>query len=68
MERITNGHAAYNLDTYEVIICSRGNHLKRKVAQVQRYNKAYNYMPSRWVFAHGKDVFRKLERKILKHR
>ena len=46
-------HAACNITTGEVITCSRGRALKRRVAQIERWNKAHGYGHGEWVFAHG---------------
>lgn len=46
-------HAACNIITGEVITCSRGRALKRRIAKIERWNKANGYGRGEWVFAHG---------------
>ena len=46
-------HAAFNITTCEVITCSTGNGLKRRVAAVERWNNIHGYGRGEWVFAHG---------------
>ena len=51
----TRTHAAANRITGEVLTSNHGNHLKRRVAQVERWNLRHGYGAGEWVFAHGKD-------------
>jgi hypothetical protein len=46
-------HAAMNLITGEVLTTNRANHLKRRVAQTSRWDRAHGFASGRWVFAHG---------------
>ena len=60
----TRTHAAFNLITGEVLTTNHGRHLKRRVAQVERWNLQHGYGAGKWVFAHGNDWREKTRRKI----
>lgn len=57
-------HIAYNLITGEVIMTTRGNHLKRLVARDERWNIANGYGKGKWGFAHGSDCEQKMAKKL----
>ena len=46
-------HAAYNLTTGEMFTTNRVNHLKRRVARANAWDKAHGYGKPVWMFAHG---------------
>ena len=46
-------HIAYNSTTGEVIMTTRGNHLKRKVKKSNAWAIRYDYPVGKWRFAHG---------------
>lgn len=56
-------HIAYNLTTLEVVVCSRACDLKRRVAQITRWDVSHGYRGHHWVFAHGKNARNKLGEK-----
>ena len=60
----TRTHAAYNLVTGEVYTTNRGRYLKRRVAQVERWNLRHGYGAGKWIFVHGNDWQEKLAAKI----
>ena len=53
-------HIACNLVTLEVVTCERACDLRRRVAQITRWNVAHGYREHRWVFAHGSEGMDKL--------
>lgn len=55
MNRTFNqNHAACNLTTGEVILCSSVNALKRRIRHNEAWDRAHGYYAkSEWVFAHG---------------
>jgi hypothetical protein len=57
-------HIAYNLITGEVIMTTRGNHLKRLVARNERWNVANGYGTGNWRFIHGADCEQKMAKKL----
>jgi hypothetical protein len=57
-------HIAYNLKTGEVIMTTRGNHLKRLVARTQRWDVTNGYGKGKWGFAHGSDCEQKMAKKL----
>ena len=61
---MSHKHAAYNLETGEVITTNNGNHLKRCVARASRWNRTHGYPVGTWIFAHGKDKEQRLRQKI----
>lgn len=60
----TRTHAAANLITGEVLTSNHGRHLKRRVAQIERWNVIHCYGSGKWVFAHGSDWGAKLGQKF----
>lgn len=60
----TRTHAAANTITGEVLTCNHGRHLKRRVAQIERWNLRHGYGSGKWVFAHGSDWGAKLGQKF----
>lgn len=46
-------HIAYNTTTGEVLMCERGNALKRRVEREKRWNVAHGFPSGKWVFAHN---------------
>lgn len=49
-------HSAMNLITGEIRTTNSGNHLKRCIKRADAWDRAHGfYLPSKWVFAHGKD-------------
>lgn len=62
----TRIHAAANLVTGEVLTTNHSSYLKRRVAQIERWNIRHGFGSGRWVFAHGSDWRKKLEAKIEK--
>lgn len=57
-------HIAYNLITGEVLMTTRGNHLKRWVARNQAWDIAHGYDKGKWVFAHGADCQERIAKKV----
>jgi len=53
-------HVACNLITLEVVTCLRACDLRRRVAQITRWNVAHGYREHKWVFAHGSKAMDKL--------
>jgi hypothetical protein len=58
-------HAAMNLITAEVHATNSANHLKRKVAENEKYNRANGIGKGVWMFAHGKDWANQLGQKAI---
>lgn len=52
-------HAAYNLDTAEIIETNNGNYLKKCVASASKHNGG------RWIYAHGKQAIKRVCQKAL---
>ena len=52
-------HAAYNLDTCEIIETSHSNYLKNCVAYASKHNGG------RWIYAHGKQAIKRVCQKAL---
>ena len=45
-------HAAYNVNTGEIINCSSGQQLKREVARTQKVDKELYGVRGQWRFSH----------------
>ena len=56
-------HAAYNVNTGEIMNAERGNHLKRCVAIEERYNREVYGEKGQWRWCH--DYGRKWDKKGL---
>ena len=56
-------HMAMNVKTGEVLICEKGNHLKRAVARTNRFNGTYYGVAGEWIFTHGRDCEAKMAAK-----
>ena len=56
-------HIACNLVTLEGVTCLRACDLRRRVAQITRWNVAHGDREHRWVFAHGSEGMNKLGNK-----
>ena len=61
----TRTHAAANIITGEVLTSNHRNALRRRVAQIERWNLRHGYGSGRWVFAHGSDWGSKLGQKFI---
>ena len=59
-------HIAMNITTGEVIETINGNHLKRCVAIAEHYNRKYNGVKGKWIFAHGSKAYDKMAIKVKK--
>lgn len=55
MTRTEIRHWAYNLETGEIIGCSKANGLKRRVAFTNSFNRKYGYPCGGWRFFHGSE-------------
>ena len=60
-------HAAYNLETLEIMTSSQGNHLKRMVSIARYYDRKNGYPSGRWIFAHGKKALENVCAKAQKY-
>lgn len=50
-------HVAFNIDTGEVLSCTKVNGLKRHVMRNVRWNVRHGYNTGRWIFAHGSNAW-----------
>jgi hypothetical protein len=58
-------HIAYNLATGEVLMSTRSNSLRRRIARNKAWDRANGYYAkSEWVFAHGEDCESKARVKV----
>ena len=56
-------HMAMNVKTGEVLMCERGNHLKRAVKRTEQFNRTYWNAAGEWIFTHGRDCEAKMAAK-----
>lgn len=49
-------HIAYNITTGEVLSCTTGNGLKRRVEREKRWNMAHGFPSGEWFFSHNGKV------------
>lgn len=56
MTHTTIKHWAYNLITGEVLGCSTGNGLKRRVQHSNRWGARHGYELGSWIFFHCSDA------------
>ena len=59
-------HVAFNIDTGEVLSCTKVNGLKRSIARNVRWSVRHGYGAGHWIFAHGSNAGNILQEKYAK--